>query len=239
MLPFRRRPPNCAESWERAERTCRSAVESDCYPAQKRITEYVLALVLAILTLPLLALGIVLVKLTSRGPAFYSQVRIGCHGRLFWIYKLRTMFEACETLTGPCWSLPHDTRITPIGRFLRATHVDELPQLWNVLRGEMALVGPRPERPEIVVGLERALPHYRERLSVLPGISGLAQIQLPADTDLASVRRKLAHDLYYIRHMSRWLDVRIYVCTFWYLVNGPCTRAAHGLLVPEGRKVEA
>src|SRR5205085_11588970 len=107
------------------------------------------------------------------------------------------------------------------GRCLRRTHLDELPQLWNVLRGDMSLVGPRPERPEFVPDLERALPHYRDRLLVKPGVTGLAQVQLPADTDLESVRRKLAYDLYYIRTFGLWLDLRLILSTALRLLGFP------------------
>src|SRR5207253_4196733 len=142
-------------------------------------------------------------------PVFYSQIRLGRGGKPFAIYKIRTMTHNCEKVSGAQWSTPGDARITPVGRFLRKTHLDELPQLWNVLRADMSLVGPRPERPEFVPKLEHALPRYRDRLAVRPGVSGLAQVQLPPDTDLASVRRKLAHDLFYVERMSFWLDLRI------------------------------
>jgi lipopolysaccharide/colanic/teichoic acid biosynthesis glycosyltransferase len=162
---------------------------------------------------PVIALTALLVRATSRGPAFYTQTRVGRNGRLFTIFKIRTMIHECESLTGPRWSMPGDPRITPIGHFLRRTHLDELPQLLNVLRGEMSLIGPRPERPEFTAKLERALPAYPERLRVRPGVTGLAQVHLPGDTSLASVRIKLAHDLYYIQQLSPGLDVRIMVCT--------------------------
>ena len=138
---------------------------------------------------PFIFVAALLVKLTSRGPAFYSQVRLGLDGRPFYIRKLRTMYHNCERLSGPCWSTANDCRITPVGRFLRRSHIDELPQLWNVLCGEMSLVGPRPERPELIPTLARSIPGYRHRLEVRPGVTGLAQIQLPPDTDLDSVRR--------------------------------------------------
>jgi lipopolysaccharide/colanic/teichoic acid biosynthesis glycosyltransferase len=123
------------------------------------------------------------------------------------------MVHQCESLTGACWSLPDDPRITKLGRFLRKTHIDELPQLWNVLKGEMSLIGPRPERPEFVPQLEQAIPNYRARLLLKPGVTGLAQVQLPPDTNLASVRLKLAYDLYYFRNASIWLDLRILIST--------------------------
>jgi len=175
--------------------------------------EYEIALVLFVLSLPVIFLAGLLVKMTSRGPIFYSQVRLGKNGRPFKLHKIRSMTHNCEKTSGPCWSKPGDRRITPVGNFLRKTHLDELPQLWNVLRGEMTLVGPRPERPEFTPSLEQALPHYGDRLQVLPGVTGLAQVQQSADTDMASVRRKLAYDLYYIRHMNLWLDLRLIVCT--------------------------
>ncbi len=183
------------------------------YGPVKRAAEFAGALVLLVLTAPLLLLSALLVKLTSRGPAFYTQTRVGLRGRPFTIYKIRTMIHNCESLTGPRWAIPGDPRITWVGHFLRVSHLDELPQLLNVLKGDMSLVGPRPERPEFVGELERSIPGYRHRLAVRPGVTGLAQVQLPADSDLASVRRKLAHDLYYIREGGLWLDFRIACCT--------------------------
>jgi lipopolysaccharide/colanic/teichoic acid biosynthesis glycosyltransferase len=204
----------------------------------KFLAEFTFALTLLIITAPLLLLAAVLVKLTSRGPVFYSQVRLGRFGQPFTIYMLRTMHHNCESQSGPQWSIPGDSRVTPIGRILRRTHLDELPQLWNVLRGDMSLVGPRPERPEFVPQLERVLPCYRDRLLVRPGITGLAQIQLPPDTDLKSVRRKLAHDLYYVRKVSLWLDLRIIICTGCNFLFIPCGLFRKLLLVPGGEKVE-
>ena len=177
------------------------------------------ALALLVLGGPLILVLAALVKLTSRGPAFYTQKRLGRHGTSFTIYKLRTMVDRCESLTGPRWSLPGDPRVTGLGRFLRASHLDELPQLLNVLRGDMSLIGPRPERPEFVPELEKALPGYWQRLTVRPGVTGLAQVQLPPDSDVTSVRRKLAHDLYYIERLGPWLDLRILLCTALYAVG--------------------
>src|SRR5262249_6782677 len=160
-----------------------------------------------LLVAPVILLCAVLVRLTSRGPAFYSQVRLGRGGRPYRIYKIRTMYHQCELKSGARWSQAGDPRVTPVGRFLGSTHLDELPQLWNVLKGDMALVGPRPERPEFIPALARAIPLYELRLLVRPGVTGLAQIQLPPDTDVQSVRAKVAHDLYYVRHMSLWVDL--------------------------------
>jgi lipopolysaccharide/colanic/teichoic acid biosynthesis glycosyltransferase len=170
--------------------------------------------------------------LTSSGPAFYSQTRAGRYGQPYLIYKIRTMLHDCERLTGPCWSRPGDPRITRLGRFLRRTHLDELPQLWNVLRGEMSLVGPRPERPEIVHALEHAIPDYRARLRVRPGITGLAQVHLPPDTDVASVQRKLVYDLCYIQRLSLRLDLGIMVRTGLDLMGLPGWMATTLFRVP-------
>jgi len=179
------------------------------YLAFKRILDVTTALALLILTAPFIGIAMLLVKFTSPGPALYSQTRLGRRGRPFTLYKLRTMAHDSESLTGPCWSLPGDSRVTKLGRWLRATHLDELPQLWNVLRGHMSLIGPRPERPEFVPKLEHAIPHYRKRLQVRPGVTGLAQVQLPPDSDLDSVLIKTAYDLHYIRHIGLLLDMRI------------------------------
>ena len=191
------------------------------YACVKRSGDLACALVLFVLTGPLVLLSMLLIKLTSRGPAIYTQTRVGRGGKPFTIYKLRTMIHKCESLTGARWSVPGDPRITLLGRMLRRTHLDELPQLWNVLRGDMSLVGPRPERPEFVPQLEQAIAHYGERLAVRPGVTGLAQVQLPPDTDLESVRIKLAYDLYYARHLSFWLDFRIALATGLKMVGLP------------------
>jgi lipopolysaccharide/colanic/teichoic acid biosynthesis glycosyltransferase len=197
-----------------------------------------LALTMLVLTSPLLVLAAVLVKTTSRGPFLYSQIRLGRGGKPFRIYKVRSMYHECEKHSGAQWSKPGDSRVTPVGRFLRRTHIDELPQLWNVLRGDMSLVGPRPERPEFVPQLEEALPRYRERLSVRPGLSGLAQVQLPPDTDLDSVRRKLAHDLGYVERMSFWLDMRILICTALHVAGVSYAWGARKLRLPSSGELE-
>jgi lipopolysaccharide/colanic/teichoic acid biosynthesis glycosyltransferase len=191
------------------------------YGPIKRTVEIAAALGLMVLLGPLILTAALLVKLTSRGPAFYLQTRMGRQSRHFRMYKLRTMYDNCEALSGACWSRPGDRRITPLGNLLRKTHVDELPQLLNVLLGHMSLVGPRPERPEFLPVLEQALDGYCDRLRVRPGVTGLAQVQLPPDTDLASVNLKLAYDLYYIERMGPWLDLRIVLATLAKVVGIP------------------
>jgi lipopolysaccharide/colanic/teichoic acid biosynthesis glycosyltransferase len=204
----------------------------------KRGFDLALGLVLLVLTLPLMLLAMALVKLTSRGPALYWQTRMGLGGRPFTIYKIRTMLHRCESLTGVRWSVPGDRRVTAVGRFLRLTHLDELPQLWNVLRGDMSLVGPRPERPEFVPQLEQAIPHYRARLLVRPGVTGLAQLQLPPDTDLESVRRKLAYDLFYVQHAGLLLDLRLLAGTAFKMVGLPFGVLRRLLRLPPREVVE-
>ncbi len=183
------------------------------YMFVKTGVEWIGALVLLLLFTPLLACLTILLRRTSPGPAIYSQLRLGRGGRPFWIYKLRTMTHGCETATGPVWSIADDPRVTRVGQWLRDTHLDELPQLWNVLKGDMSLIGPRPERPELAAKIERWLPEFRERLAVRPGITGLAQVRMPADSDLHTVRQKLAHDLKYIERIGLSLDARVALAT--------------------------
>src|SRR5260370_36328102 len=127
------------------------------------------------------------------------------------------MYHECEKFSGAQWCRPGDMRVMPVGWSLRRTHLDELPQLLNVLKGDMSLVGPRPERPEFVPQLEAAIPRYQERLLVLPGVTGLAQVHLGPDTDLASVERKLAYDLYYLKNLGLWADLRILIATVFHV----------------------
>src|SRR5262245_20674611 len=205
------------------------------YPSPQRAFDLALAVVVLVLTAPLLLLAMALVKLTSRGPALYRQVRLGRSGRPFTLFKVRTMTHDCERLSGACLSMPGDPRVTAVGRWLRKTHVDELPQLWNVLRGEMSLVGPRPERPEFVAPLEQVLPQYRRRMVVRPGITGLAQVQLPPDADLAGVRLKLAYDLQYVKALGFWLDFRILGATLCKVLGVPFSliRRMFGFTAPQ------
>jgi lipopolysaccharide/colanic/teichoic acid biosynthesis glycosyltransferase len=185
------------------------------YPVVKVVLDYAAALLLLPVALPLIALAAVAVKLSSPGPAFYTQTRVGRHGRRYRIIKIRTMHHNCELRSGIKWAHKHDERVFRVGKLLRVTHLDELPQLFNVLMGQMSLVGPRPERPEVIraKGLEAVVPGYRHRLAVRPGVTGLAQLQLPADTDLTSVRHKVVYDLYYVQNQGLLLDVRLVLAT--------------------------
>jgi lipopolysaccharide/colanic/teichoic acid biosynthesis glycosyltransferase len=179
----------------------------------QRIFDLVVGTLIAVAALPVVLIAWALVRLTSAGPGIYTQVRVGQYGRPFRIYKLRTMYHACEAASGVRWSQPGDPRVTPVGRVLRRLHIDELPQVWNILAGDMSLVGPRPERPELVGPLSKALPGYGDRHRLRPGLTGPAQVQLPPDTDLDSVRRKLALDRWYVRSRSVWLDARLVAVT--------------------------
>jgi lipopolysaccharide/colanic/teichoic acid biosynthesis glycosyltransferase len=223
---------------ERAARPVVLSLHGRWYLPCKHLVDFIAALALGVAALPVIAASALIVKLTSRGPAFYTQVRVGRAGRIFMIYKIRTMIHNCESLTGPRWSIPGDPRVTWFGWFLRSTHLDELPQLLNVLHGDMSLIGPRPERPEFLPELERELPAYGQRLNVRPGVTGLAQVQLPADTDLSSVRRKLAYDLYYVRQVNPWLDLRLLICTAFYAIGVPFTLLSRLLGVPGHATVE-
>jgi lipopolysaccharide/colanic/teichoic acid biosynthesis glycosyltransferase len=189
------------------------------YLPLKRLGDFVFAAGLLIVSAPIVILGALLVRLTSRGPAFYRQVRVGQSGKPFTLLKLRTMQHNAEAETGPVWSTQNDSRVTPLGKLLRKTHIDEFPQLINVLKGEMSLVGPRPERPEFVAKLVPEIPFYRDRLQVQPGITGLAQLRLPPDATLECVRRKVMHDIYYVRHVNPLLDLKLLILTTWRLVK--------------------
>ncbi|HUS58394.1 MAG TPA: sugar transferase, partial [Planctomycetota bacterium] len=155
-----------------------------------------------------------LVKLTSKGPAFFTQVRVGKDGRLFNMVKLRTMHTNAENRTGPVWARKDDPRITFLGRILRKTHTDEFPQLVNVLRGDMSLIGPRPERPYFVNQFRRSIPLYEHRLAVRPGITGLAQVKHKYDESIEDVKMKLSYDLTYVKSMSWRTDFKIALWTF-------------------------
>jgi|GEM_PF-1262356 len=185
-----------------------------------------IAFAILVLCLPFIALLILLVRLTSKGPGLYKQVRVGKDGKIFVMYKLRSMVSNAEEGTGPVWTQNDgDPRITSVGKFLRKSHLDELPQLANVVRGEMGLFGPRPERPELVHVLADHVDGYLNRLAVKPGITGLAQINLPPDTDLESVRRKLVLDSEYIRTANYMLEFRMFVWTGLRLVGIPSSLA--------------
>jgi sugar transferase (PEP-CTERM system associated) len=176
----------------------------------KRALDLVAAVSGLVLTFPVMALVALAVKLTSKGPVFYHQRRVGQHGRVFVVHKFRSMREDAEAATGPVWaSKAGDARVTPIGRFLRRARLDELPQLWNVLKGDMSFVGPRPERPEFVAELTREIPFYGQRHIVRPGLTGWAQVRYTYGASTEDALQKLQFDLFYIKNLSIALDVFI------------------------------
>ncbi|MEO7142500.1 MAG: sugar transferase [Bryobacteraceae bacterium] len=177
-----------------------------------------IALVGAVIALPVMGVVAVLVKLSSPGSILLRQRRVGLRGAEFTVFKFRSMYENAEAGTGAVWATRDDPRITPIGRWLRKLRLDELPQLFNVIRGEMSLVGPRPERPEFVRILSEQIPYYRQRHSVKPGITGWAQINHKYGDTIEDTNIKLEYDLYYIKNLSPSLDVYIAFHTFKVMV---------------------
>ncbi len=187
----------------------------------KRFVDFIGGLVLFVLFLPVMAVVVLCIALDSEGPVLFSQKRIGWFGRVFRMYKFRTMVQDAEAATGPVWArATNDPRLTRVGRILRRTHLDELPQLFNVIRGDMSLVGPRPERPCFVRELGEIVPSYDERHMAKPGMTGLAQVHYRYDQSFADVRRKLRFDLLYAKRMCLMLDMRILVWTCSVLVTG-------------------
>ncbi|MDZ7949474.1 sugar transferase [Nostoc sp. DedQUE09] len=174
----------------------------------KRVIDIILILFLLVLVAPLLLLVALLIRLDSPGPILYSQQRSGLHGKPFRVYKFRSMYQDAEKL-GAQWASQRDPRITRVGYWLRLLRIDELPQIWNVLRGEMSLIGPRPERPEFDVKLKEAIPYYEVRYLVKPGITGWAQVMYPYGASIEDAYEKLSYDLYYIKNYSIWLDLAI------------------------------
>lgn len=196
----------------------------------RRLLNVVVAVAGLVTALPFMAVIAIVIKLTSRGPVLFRQVRVGLNrrrpvspgdegGALFTMYKFRTMRAACVAAV---WARPDDERVTPVGRWLRRYRLDELPQLWNVLMGDMNVVGPRPEQPAIFRNLRRTIPRYSLRQHVRPGITGLAQLTLPPDQNVNDVRRKLALDLEYIRHAGVWEDL-------WIMARTPAAMFARRL----------
>ena len=186
----------------------------------KRLTDIILSALLLITFFPILCVVMLLIKIDSKGPVFYSQERIGERHRIYMIYKFRSMFTDAEEKTGPVFTTKDDDRITRFGRFLRKWRIDEIPQLWNVLRGEMSFVGPRPEREFFVKQLEQEIPYYRERFSVKPGITGWAQVCYRYGYTLEDAVEKLNYDLFYIKNMSILMDLMIILRTIKIVLFG-------------------
>jgi exopolysaccharide biosynthesis polyprenyl glycosylphosphotransferase len=179
----------------------------------KRAFDLVISLVLLVLLAPLMALTALMIRLDSPGPVLYRQQRVGHLGEPFTLFKFRSMVVDAEADGTPRWAQKRDPRITRVGAFIRATRIDELPQLINVIRGDMSLVGPRPERPYFVEHLSRAIPFYWQRNTVKPGLTGWAQVNLPYAASIEDAREKLVYDLHYIKHHSLRLDLLILILT--------------------------
>lgn len=207
----------------------------------KRTLDVIFASLGIVILIPFVAIAGALIWLDNPGPIFYAQERIGVNrrrsrnggprtgterrsaggfGRPFTIYKLRSMVVDAERNTGPIWAAAKDSRVTRVGRLLRKTRFDETPQLWNVLRGDMSLVGPRPERAVFVHSLVESLPEYPMRYKALPGITGLAQVKSRYDSSIETVNRKLQYDLYYVRHGRLLLDLKIMAATLKVVARG-------------------
>lgn len=218
------------------------------YSAVKKSLDISLATIGIIMASPLFILAAILTKITSRGPIFYTQTRIGVnrrrddnrvysasmnkerrtrdrrrenyYGRPFKVIKFRTMVNNAEAKSGPVWAIKNDSRITPLGKFMRKTRIDEIPQMINVLKGEMSMVGPRPERPKFVKDLSIRVPDYAERLNVKPGITGQAQVTTGYDTSLESVVEKVKNDVEYIRNWNLRSDLKILLKTVLVVITG-------------------
>ncbi len=186
----------------------------------KRLMDIVLSLAILVITLPVMLIVAIVIKTTSTGPAIYSQERIGLYGRKFMIYKFRSMYNDAEKRTGPTWAKDDDPRITPVGYWLRRLRLDELPQLFNVLRGDMSLVGPRPERQFFVDQFKKQIPLYTRRLRVRPGITGWAQVKWKYDETLDDVKEKTKYDLFYVENMSLKMDLKILINTIFTMLSG-------------------
>ena len=190
------------------------------YDGLKRIIDFIGAVVLGIVLSPFFLLTTIGIIIFSPGPIFYRQKMVGQDDREFVLIKFRTMVVDAEQ-KGATWSTKNDSRVTTFGRFLRATHFDEIPQLWNILRGDMSLVGPRPERPEFVVDLKQQIQHYQLRHLVRPGITGWAQMNYPYGSSVEDAVKKLHYDIYYIKHRSFILDIIIILKTLGYFFHKP------------------
>ncbi|MBX9699563.1 MAG: exopolysaccharide biosynthesis polyprenyl glycosylphosphotransferase [Acetobacteraceae bacterium] len=199
-----------APDWLRNARALRAGrLETGAH----RLLDLVAGIVLLAITLPLLLVTALAIKLDSRGPVFYRQERVGRNGRTFMLVKFRSMRVDAEAGGRPVWASQQDPRVTRVGRIIRRARIDEIPQVFNVLRGDMAFVGPRPERPEFVQELGRQIPHYDDRAVVKPGITGWAQVNYPYGASVEDARVKLSYDLYYVRRRSLFLDLLILIAT--------------------------
>lgn len=199
-------------------------VMPDPMPSWEKFTkdtmDIVISLIILSVTLPITLLISLLIKLTSKGSVIYKQKRVGLYGREFYIYKFRTMYNDAEKHTGPVWASKDDPRITPVGFWLRKLRLDEIPQFFNVIKGDMSLVGPRPERPFFVEEFKKNIPLYSRRMRVKPGITGWAQVKWKYDSNIEDVREKTKYDLFYVENMSLSMDLKILINTLITILTG-------------------
>jgi len=186
----------------------------------KRLMDIIVSFLILSIGAPLWLILAAIIRLTSKGPAIFKQTRVGQNGRIFTMYKFRSMYQDAEKYSGPQWASQDDPRITPVGKFIRKTRLDEIPQFLNVLKGEMSLVGPRPERPFFVEQLKQEIPWYVRRIKMKPGITGWAQVKHKYDSSIEDVKQKVIYDLYYFENMSVSLDVKILLRTFLVVFTG-------------------
>lgn len=204
-----------AEGWELQT----PVQDREMFQAAKRVIDVLLTLVAAPLAIVLGLLIWVAIRLDSKGPAIFRQTRVGRDGRHFTLYKFRTMIDGADA-EGARFAVIGDDRLTRVGKVLRKVRVDELPQLWNVLKGDLSLVGPRPEQPEFVEEFSRSIPFYEHRHLIRPGLTGWAQVNYGYADDMADTIEKLTFDLYYVKHMSPWLDINILGRSIWTVLSG-------------------
>jgi len=186
----------------------------------KQILDVIISLFSLILLMPISVVLCLLIKSTSPGSIFYKQIRVGRNGIHYQMYKFRSMYENSEHMTGPVWATKEDKRITSVGRIMRKFHLDEIPQFINVLSGHMSIIGPRPERPEIIKSLIKDIPSYLNRTKIKPGMTGWAQIRGSYDNNLEDVNIKLKNDFYYMEHSSFLFDIKILLLTLLKVMKG-------------------
>ena len=200
------------------------ASDTKPYYIVKRMMDIVGSMIAFMVFSPFFLFVALFIKIFSRGPVFFKQTRTGLYGKPFKIYKFRTMKVDAEKDSGPVWASQNDSRLIPGGNFLRKSKIDEIPQFINVLKGEMSIIGPRPERPFFVARLKDQILDYEKRLKIKPGITGLAQVLHRADETIRDVRKKVKYDILYIKRMCLWTDVRILAKTVRFVLTGAVAR---------------